>query len=372
MKFTVNKNNIVDVLSNIQGITGRKSGLAITETVLIRATGSGITLIATDLETGFEGWYPAVIESEGTVALNARKFYEIVREFPTDEILVNEVKNHWIEIGNQNVQYHIVGMDPDNFPDTIHIEEAVFFETDSIALKKMIDKTVIIVCPPDDKRAHVNGICFERIINEDKKLIRMISTDGGRLSTVDYIYNNDFNLPSGPNVIIPKKALNEVSKFLQFKGVVKIGFKDSYFIIKKDNETIIIRLLEGDFPKYDDIIIKKGGYIINLDKYLFLMVLKRMSILSSEDYKGVIFNFKDNKLIITTTNPDIGESKEDIDIDFNGEPIEVAFNPRYFIETLNVIDDDQIIINIIDKEKPCLIKGKDDKKFLTVIMPMRI
>ena len=372
MKFTINKNDIIDALSNIQGITGRKSGLAITETVLIKATDSIITITATDLETGFEGYYPATIESEGTVALNARKFYEIVRDFPNDEILINEVKNYWIEISNQNVQYHIVGMDPENFPDTIHIEEVVFFEADSINLKKMIDKTIVIGCPPDDKRAHVNGICFERIINEDKKLIRMISTDGGRLSTIDYNYNKDFDLPSGQNVIIPKKALSELSKFLNFKGVVKIGFKDSYFIIRKDNETIVIRLFEGDFPEYNDILIKKDCNVINLNKHLFLMVLKRMSILSSEDYKGVIFHFKDNKLIITTTNPDIGESKEGIDIDFNEEPIEVAFNPRFFIETLSVIDGDQITINIIDKKKPCLIKGKDDSEFLTVIMPMRI
>ncbi|MBU4415267.1 MAG: DNA polymerase III subunit beta, partial [Proteobacteria bacterium] len=148
--------------------------------------------------------------------------------------------------------------------------------------------------------------------------------------------------------------------------------KNNNFVIKKDAEIIIIRLLEGEFPEYKDIINKKDVYIINLDKKVFLMMLKRMSILSSENYKGAIFNFSDNKLIITTTNPDIGESKEEITIDFKGEPIEVAFNPRYFIETLNVIDDDRISINIVNKEKPCLIEGESNKSFLSVVMPMRI
>jgi len=101
-------------------------------------------------------------------------------------------------------------------------------------------------------------------------------------------------------------------------------------------------------------------------------MLKRMSILSSEDYKGVIFNFKEDKLFITTTNPDIGESKEDMDINFKGNPIEVAFNPRYFIETLSVIDSEKVIINIIDDEKPCLIEGENEDTFLSIIMPMRI
>jgi DNA polymerase-3 subunit beta len=105
---------------------------------------------------------------------------------------------------------------------------------------------------------------------------------------------------------------------------------------------------------------------------MFLRMLKRMSILSSEDYKGVIFNFNKDNLIITTTNPDLGESKEDMEIDYKGDAIEVAFNPRYIIETLSVIDTEKVVVNIIDKEKPCLIEGENDDTYLSVIMPMRI
>jgi DNA polymerase-3 subunit beta len=131
-------------------------------------------------------------------------------------------------------------------------------------------------------------------------------------------------------------------------------------------------LLEGDFPEYEDIIVKKGGHSIPFDRQLFLMMLKRMSILSSEDYKGVIFNFEKNQLVITSTNPDIGESKEDMDIEYSGDPITVMFNPKFFIETLNVIDEDNVILNIVDEEKPCLIESGKDKTYLSIIMPMRI
>ncbi|MBU4258877.1 MAG: DNA polymerase III subunit beta [Proteobacteria bacterium] len=374
MKFTVNKNDILDVLSKIQGLTGRKSNLAITEAVLIRTSDSEIKLTVTDLETGFEGIYPASIETDGMVAINARKFYEIVRDFPVDEIHINEVENNWIEIGNENVQYNIVGMNPSDFPDTPNIENIDFFKINSKFLKSMIDKSIVISGVTDDRRAHINGVFFETIINKNKKIVRMVSTDGSRLSSVDYIYDTDIDLPSDIGILIPKKGLNEVSKFLTKEGIVQVGVsvKNNNFVIKKDAEIIIIRLLEGEFPEYKDIINKKDVYIINLDKKLFLMMLKRMSILSSENYKGAIFNFSDNKLIITTTNPDIGESKEEITIDFKGEPIEVAFNPRYFIETLNVIDDDRISINIVNKEKPCLIEGESNKSFLSVVMPMRI
>ena len=110
--------------------------------------------------------------------------------------------------------------------------------------------------------------------------------------------------------------------------------------------------------------------IIKLDRQLFLMMLKRMSILSSEDYKGVIFNFKKNHLVITTTNPDLGESKEDMEIDYQGDSIEVAFNPRYLIETLSVINTEKVVVNLLDNEKPCLIEGENDDTYLSVIMPM--
>ncbi len=372
MNFTVNKNDIIDVLSKIQGLTGRKSNLAITEAVLIRTSDSEIILTVTDLETGFEGIYPASTKKDGTVAINARKFYEIVRDFPIDEICINEVENNWIEIGNKNVQYNIVGMNPSDFPDTPKIEDVDFFKINSKFLKLMIDRSVVISGATNDKRAHIKGVFFETIINKDEKIIRMVSTDGSRLSVVDYIYDTDTDLPSDIGIIIPKKGLNEVSKFLTREGILQIGVKNNNFVIKKDKETIIIRLLEGDFPEYKDIIDKKDVYTINLDKKLFLMTLKRMSILSSENYKGAIFNFSDKKLIITTTNPDIGESKEEISIEFKGKPMEVAFNPRYFIETLNVIDDDRISINIVNEEKPCLIEGENDKSFLSVVMPMRI
>ena len=114
MKATINKSDILPVLAKIQGLAGRKTSLAITTNILIQTAESGITINATDLETGFEGFYPANIETQGVIAINARKLFEIVRDFPSEDIYVNEIENHWIEIGNQNVEYHIVGLNPDD------------------------------------------------------------------------------------------------------------------------------------------------------------------------------------------------------------------------------------------------------------------
>ena len=372
MNLIIKKADLLPVMAKIQGLTGRRTNLAITTNVLIKTADSGISISATDLETGFEGFYPANIEAQGAIAINARKFYEIVRDFPSEDISLKEIENHWIEIGNEHVEYHIVGMNPDDFPEIPKIEVVEFFEIDSVALSQMIEKNVIVSGATDDKRAHIIGVYAERIIEEKQKVFRLVSTDGSRLSKVDYIYDKDYNLPSGTGVMIPKKGLVEVNKFLDAEGPVQVGFKENKLIIKKNSETLIIRLLEGAFPAYDDIITKSGGNDIFLDRQLFLMMLKRMSILSSEDYKGVIFNFSKDKLVINSTNPDIGESKEDMIIEFSGEPITVMFNPKFFIDTLSVIDNDNVLINIVNEEKPCLIQGEKDKTYLSVIMPMRI
>lgn len=373
MKFTIKKADIQDVLAKVQGLAGRKTNLAITTNVLIRSEGSDIGITATDLETGFEGHYPATIEEPGSIAINAKKLFEIIKEFPTDEISVNETENQWIEIGNQNVEFHIMGMNPEEFPDSPSIEDVDLFEVDSGLFGKMIDKTIFVAGAGDDRRAHITGALMEFLTEQEPPLLRLVATDGSRLVKVDYAFDKGAALPPMPAAIIPKKGLSEIAKFLEPGGNVQLGIQNNNFIVKKSNEIIIVRLLEGDFPKYQDIIVKPDNtYDIQLPKTAFFKTLRRMSILSSENYKGVIFKFDRDRLEIRANNPEMGESKEDLPITFSGEVIEGAFNPRYFIETLGVIEGDDVMLHIVDGTRPCLVKGAEDQSFLSVIMPMRI
>lgn len=373
MKFAIKKTDIQEVLGKVQGLAGRKTNLAITTNVLIRATGSEISIIATDLETGFEGTYPATVASEGVIAINAKKIFEIIKEFPSEEVSFNEVENQWIEISNGKVEYHLMGMNPEEFPDNPTVDDALLIEVDSAMLARMIEKTIIVSISGDDRRAHITGILYETPEVEGQIMARMVSTDGSRLSKADCPLIGAQKPDAADGVIIPKKGLNEIHKFLESTGTVRIGFKGSNFIVKKETETIIVRLLEGDFPQYGEIIQKSGqSHPVALEKTAFIKMLRRMSILSSDNYKGVMFKFDDNRLELSVSNPEIGEAKEDVEVTYQGEPVEVAFNPRFFIETLNVIDGDQVTLNLIDAESPCLIEDNQDSTYLSVIMPMRI
>lgn len=372
MKFTISRNDILDVMANVQGLTGRKSSLAITATVLIQVEADRIRVSATDLETGFEGFYPAQVELEGLISLNARKLFEIVRDFPSENINFIKGENRWVDIGDDNVQYHIAGMDPESFPQNPVFEDIELFNIDSSHFKKMIDKTVGIIGPPDDKRAHILGVYLNKIDGNDRNELRMVSTDIGRLAKVDYTYGKNVQLPFKDGILIPKKGLMEVSKFLKADGIVKIGVSDNHLVLQKERESFLIRLLEGDFPNYEKAITKDPQYDMILDKQSFLRTLKRMSILAIDKYPAVLFTFNNGNLNIRSTSTEFGDSKEDMSVEYNREPIEVAYNPRYLIETLNVIEGEKVVINIRGKDNPCLIEEIEDKSYLAAIMAMKV
>jgi DNA polymerase-3 subunit beta len=371
MDIIINRDLFLDILGKVQGLTGRKSNLAITSCVFLKTTEKGFFIAVTNLETGYEGMFPATIQKEGSIAVSSKKLYEIVREFPSQDIRLNEIENYWIEIGHEKILYHIVGMNPEDFPESPHIGELKTFGMQSHALKKMIERSVVIGPASDEKRAHITGVLLEKIEGGNGG-IRMVSTDGSRLSTVDYVFENPVEVSLNESVLVPKRELIEVGKFLDDEGLVEVGLRENHLVFKKKDETIIVRLLEGEYPDYTAILDMEGGHEIKLNRQLFLNMLRRMSIISSDNYRSVIFSFNEGLLRIDSTNPDIGESKEDMKIDFSGESIEVAFNPRFFIDALNVIEEDNIVLRIRDAENPCFVQGEEDKSFLSVVMPMRI
>ncbi len=372
MKVTFNKKEIVEVLSKIQGITGRKTSLTITSDILIKAVGSRITITASDMETAFHGTYRAEVEREGILSINSKKFYEILKEYPDNEIIVNEVENRWVEIGKGDSVYHIVSSDHENFPETPVIEDIELIEVKSKDLKKMVEMSSIITYSGDEKRIYVLGSLIEKIIKEDRQRLRIVSTDSKRLHCYDAEFNGNLNLPA-ESVIIPKKGLSELGKFIDGnKENISLGIKDNHFIFQDENETVMIKLLEGEYPDYKPVINYQEMTPVEVDKYMFSTLMKRVSILTSDDYKSVILNFKKNELIVTITNPEIGESKERIMIPFSEDEIKSAFNPRYFIDALSLFDDSIVVLNLKESKSPCIIKSLDSDRLICVIMAMHI
>lgn len=372
MKFSFDKKEIVDVLSKIQGITGRKTNLTITSDLLIKAMGSTITITANDLETVFLGTYEAQVDTEGILSISSKKFFEIIREYPESHILVNEVENRWVEIGTGDSIYHIVSSDYENFPETPVIENIDFIEIGSRDLKKMVEVSSIVSFSGEEKRIYVLGSLIEKISHDQGEKLRIVSTDSRRLNCYDAEFKGELVLPD-ESVIIPKKGLSELSKFIDpGRETIQVGIKENHFIFKTENESIMIKLLEGEYPDYKPVINFQDMTPVEIDRTMFSTLMKRVSILTSDDYKSVVLNFRDNELVVTITNPEIGESTERMMIGYADEEIKSAFNPKYFIDALNVFDDSIVILNIKDSKSPCIIKGFNDDDLICVIMAMHI
>lgn len=380
MKAILLKSSILPVLNRLQGITGRKTNLAITTNVLIKAKNGMVTIVATDLETSFTGIYEAKIINEGAVLLNARKFFEIAREFPQEEIHISDEDGNTsrISIGNGvtldsgKIEYSLVCMELDEFPTVTDVESLNFFEINANALSQMIERAIVINGSADERRVHITGAELECFEEESGSVLRMVSTDGSRLSVCDYKSEHK-GLEAHAPVIISKKSLSEVNKFLDSGETVKVAVKGSDFIVKIEAETIIIKLMEGNFPAYRPIVEKSPNAIdVKLNRANFLNILKRLLILSSESYRGALFEYNNNVLTVKSNNPDIGESMESIEIEYSGEPLQVMFNPRFLIETINLIEEDYVCMSLVNNELPCLIQGVNNDKYITVTMPMRI
>ncbi len=372
MKFTVHKKDLNATLTKIQGISSsKKSNLAITACIIIKAAADTITIKATDLETGFEGIFPAIVEIEGEVALNSKKLFEIIREFPEESICLHESESRWVKIFGGKTEFNIMGMNPDDFPQLPDTSDASFFEVNASGLKKTFEKTTII--PPggqDDRRPYVHGVFFEHVETENGSTIRMVSTDAKRLFLSDYI--TERTLPGWESVIIPKKGLSEAIKLLEDEETINIAVHRNYFIIRKPEECLTISLLDGDFPEYNDLIHPDPESALEIEIQPLLMTLRRMSILTTDSYRTVVFDFKNNILTISASNPEMGESMESLQIQFEKTPVEVAFNPRFFIDALHCIDDEKALIFIKDNENPCIVEGVSAKDFRAVIMPVQI
>jgi DNA polymerase-3 subunit beta len=371
MDFKIKKEKIMAALTKVQGITGKKSSLAITSNVVIYAKTDQIVVLATDLEIAFQGNYEAEVLKEGGSAIPSRKLYEIVKDFPSDVVAFKEMENKWIQIADRKIEYNIVGMETEEFPGMPEIEGVESFEMDGGILKDMIEKTIYAVVS-DEGRAHLAGVFFETLGEGEERYLRMVSTDGHRLSRVDQLMgeNRGFELKEG--VIVPKRGIVEVLRLLEGPGDVAVGCRENNFIVKKDREVLIIRLIEGDFPDYNLVIPKDVQGEVRVDREVFFMMLKRMSILSSEKYRSVRFNIDKEQMETVTTNPDIGESREVIPVVYNGDRIEIAFNPRYFLDCISHMKSEEVIIRLNNEATPCVLEGDQDPGFLSVIMPMRI
>ena len=283
---------------------------------------------------------------------------------PGDELTLKRADNHWAEIKSGKVNYRVVGMPDRDFPKVPDPREVEFAEVDAATLREMIDHTLFSVCN-DETRFHLNGVLFE----SSGSKARMVSTDGHRLSKVERA------LPGGPQlsagVIIPKKGLLEIKRVLEGATSCKLAIKTPYAFLQHDDISLAVKLIDAQFPPYEQVIPKDPKRTVVIDRGLLVDALKRAQLMSSET-RGVKLALGDGVVTVTSDNPDMGEVREELDADYTGETMAIGFNPKYVIELLGQMGTDQVTLSLGGELDPGLWRPMGGDDYLGVIMPMRI
>jgi len=371
MEFKIDRDEFVRGLYRAQNVVEKKGTMAILLNVLIEAQKSGISIMATDLEIALKGFHPAEILQEGKSTLAAKKLYEVVKELPEKKVALRMKENQWMEISSGKSVFNIMGLSAETFPSLPTYEEEGFFSAEVDVLREMIGKTIFAVSS-DESRYNLMGVFLTRAGDAEATDIRMVATDGYRLSMIDRpLKIEGQGLESG--ILLPRKGLQELSRLLDENGEkVLVKFMNNNFIVKKENVVLIMRLLDAEFPDYRQVIPPKSKRHIGMKRSQILESLHRVSILSSEKTKGVKFHFTQGLLELSTHNPELGEAKEEMAIDYKGEDVIVGFNSRFVLEVLNILQSDEVIFELEDGKSPAVIRPANDEKHTCVIMPMRI
>jgi DNA polymerase-3 subunit beta len=365
MEFRISKTEFLRGLRLAQGIADRKSTMPMLANVLLRTVGKGQLLIAaTDLNVSLTAELKSQNAHEGGITLGAKNLYELVANAPGEDITLKKADNHWAEIRSGKVTYKIVGMPDRDFPKVPDHREASYAQVESAVLREMIDRTLFSVCN-DETRFHLNGVYFE----SDGSKVRMVSTDGHRLSKVER------TLPDGPKlsagVIIPKKGLLELKKVLETGPSCKLSIKTPHLFVVNDDIALAVKLIDAQFPPYEQVIPKDHKKIVTVDRVRFIDALRRAQLMSSET-RGVKVAASKEGMTITSDNPDLGEVREELEADYGGEPIAIGFNPKYVVELLSQMSADQVTLALGGELDPGLIKPLAGDEYLGVVMPMRI
>ncbi len=372
MHFVMEKEILLKGLGRVQSIVEKRNTIPILANVLLEADQGQLNVTATDLEVGMRASYPATVRSPGKITVSAKKFYEIIKELPEAEVSVLAKENAWIEIRCGKAVFNIVGLAPDEFPYFPLPERERLVPVAAGLLREAIDKTAFSMST-DEAKYNLNGIYFKSVEENGRSLLRLVATDGHRLSLVQKEVDCSAVPELKSGIIFPRKGIQELKKLAEdADGEILLGFKDNNAVFRKDQTIIVMRLVDGEFPDYARVIPKGNEFAAQIPREPFAHALRRMSILATERSRGVKVVVKPGFLELSSSNPEVGDAREDLEVQYDGPEVTIGFNARYLIDILQVQTEDRIVLRIKDNLSPGLLTPVADDDHLAVVMPMRL
>ena len=365
MKILCPKEEILNGVNIVLKAVPVRTTMPILECLIIEASDTGIKLVANDMELGIETHIQGTIIDNGTVAVNAKVFSEIIRKLPDNEVCISSDSSYMTEIVCEKARFTITGRSAEEFPNLPDVNKENPLILSQFTLKEVIRQTVFSISDNENVRI-MTGELFEIKGNE----LRVISLDGYRISIRKVIMKDSYD---DRKIIIPGKTLNDINKILsgEAASLVNIYFTDKHALFEFDNTIVVTRLIEGEYYKIDSMLSSDYETKVTINKKELQSCIERASLLVREtDKSPVIIDIKDNNFELKI-NTAIGAMKEEIDISHEGKNIIIGFNPRFLLDALRVIDDETVDIYLINAKAPCFIRDKE-QSYIYLIVPISI
>lgn len=368
MNLTIAKEQIIAGLQAVQNVVSNRTTLPILSNVLLRAENGNLEFTATDLDVTVVCKVEAKVTKAGATTVPVKKLFGIVRELNGSEIEIESDEKNVTSVRSGSSFFKIHGLSADEFPPLPKFKDDKKIAITQETIRGMLKKTSFAVST-DESRYVLNGIYIS--LKEHK--MTLVATDGRRLALVDE--EVEISEKSGGEFIVPAKAVNELTRLLTDKGEVELKFGDNQasFALKDDkgfSVLLITKLIEGNYPNYRQVIPGEAKERVALGREELLQALRRAEIMTSEKANSVKLAFGKNTLAITANSPEVGEARETLAINYKGNEMAIAFNPRYLIDPLAALAEDEVFLELIDELSPGVLKINGP--FLYVVMPMRL
>lgn len=366
MKIAISKDEIQEKLSNIQNIVEKRNTMPILSHFLLDSGKKGTYILATDLQIAIKEPIKASVQGDGRLCIPARKLFEIVREAEGD-IAIESEDEQWIKVISGKSRFRLACLPSGEFPAWPGMESAEEIKFNITTLSEMIEKT-LYSAGETDTRYTLNGLLFH--IKPGDKNIRVVGTDGHRLAIITKSLESE--VKDEKKVILPRKAANELKRFFGSEEDILVIFGKNHALFKIGEVQYLARLIEGSYPDYEQVLPSSNNNIITIDREAFLRALRRVSIMSKERSNAVRMDVSDGLLALFSSNPDLGEAKDEVDVEYKGEPITTGFNARYLMDCLSAMASEKVVFALKDSLSPTLLKEEGNDDYKCVIMPMRI
>jgi len=366
MKFSIKKENILEELQLLQGIVEKRNTMPILANILMTVSEKGVELIGTDLEVGLRTNFEAQVEEAGSITISGKKIFEIVKSLADGKIIsFSENDDLMMEIVSGESEFKVLCLPKEDYP---QVPEPMFEKNIIVPLdifQGMIDRVYYAIA--QEQRYYLNGALMVLKPN----LIELVSTDGHRLSYTSKEID-ELALEKEIRVIVAKKTLGELRKMSDERLEFDLDENNLFFKVK--NRILISRIIESKFPNFEAVVPKNNPHLLSVSREEFTDAIRRVSLLSTERSRGIKFSIEKKELRLFSSNPEIGEARDKLEVDYKGQELEIGFNSQYLLEFLATVKAERIRLELNDENSAALIspEAEEDIKYVYVLMPMKI